>query len=211
MLLLSFIFALLLLAVASNFWRWRPQVDFNLMPNCLMTRSPLVFISGLRSPFYFQHYWNRIPMYLREHGYEILEYDLPWRDTNARREQLLIFLELAQNQNLSFHFIFDASSAPEAQWLRELKHPAVKSVTVVLPETMGLKTSVFSVKNPIAALAVLCHKFYLPSGLAFSPVVTGLGSKAPVLTTEKEFLRLAISLAEKELKVTHTESAAEVT
>ena len=49
----------------------RPLID--LIPNCLLTSKPIVFITGRESLFYFGNYWNGLPRYLAEHGYEVYE------------------------------------------------------------------------------------------------------------------------------------------
>jgi hypothetical protein len=200
LILTTFVFALALFTIANNFRR-HPTKDFALMPNCLMTRSPFVFITGLRSPFYFRNYWNRIPLYLREHGYEVLELDLPWRGGNERCIDLTHFLEAAKKENLCFHFIFDSSSATEAEWLKSRNSSVVQSLTVATSEVLGLQPATVGSLGFANTLVVFCHKLYLPKNLVFSPVVLGLGSIVPDLTVEKEFLRLAISLAEKEMNL----------
>ena len=51
-----------------NYWRSRSPFDFELEPNCLLTRYPLLFLSGKRSLLYFQDYWNNIPKFLSSHS-----------------------------------------------------------------------------------------------------------------------------------------------
>ena len=48
-----------------------------LKPNCLLTRYPIAFLSGRKSIFKPFEYWNLIPAYLREHGYEVLILEPP--------------------------------------------------------------------------------------------------------------------------------------
>lgn len=78
--LVAFAFFLVLF---GNFIR-RPRDPKKLVPNCLLTRSPVVFVTGLRSPFYFRHYWNDLPAYLVAHGYDVRVLRLPWGDTRKR-------------------------------------------------------------------------------------------------------------------------------
>jgi hypothetical protein len=175
--------------------------EFELVPNCLLTRWPIVFMTGLRSPFYFRNYWNRIPLYLREHGYEVVEHDLPWRNSAARKSELELFLSAAQNQNLRFHFIFDATSVADSEWLAAQRHPVVASNTMVTDVSLGLCPATVKDVGINQALALYCHRFYLPKGAVFNPASLGLGSRLPELQVEKEFLRLAISLAEKDMSL----------
>lgn len=211
MIVLILILATVCLAVATNWQRAYRQIDFKLMPNCLMTQAPLVFVTGWRSPFYFLKYWNNIPHYLREHGYEVIELELPWRNSLLRAKELSTFLEASQRAELKFHFVFDAAGKDEAQKLKEWGHPAVQSITVATPEFFGWSEPVeglsYAQKYSAGALffrfALLCHRFYLPKHLDFSPTIAGEPYSAPFLGPEKEFLRLAISLAEKEIKVSH--------
>ena len=42
-----------------------------LVPNCLMTRGPIIFLAGKRSFFYYFNYFNDWPDLLRKHGYDV--------------------------------------------------------------------------------------------------------------------------------------------
>lgn len=97
----------LLPIVIGNFTRW-PRDPKSLIPNCLLTRSPIVFITGLRSPFYFRHYWNDLPTYLVAHGYDVRVLRLPWSGTKERR----IWMEKLLAQQ-SVHLIMDPQTAEE--------------------------------------------------------------------------------------------------
>ncbi len=106
----------LLVAVRWLSVRQRTQrlVNLELRPNCLLTRSPIVFVTGRRSLFYFLNYWNEIPGFLREHGYEVQVYSLPWRGSAARYQSLNKFLEKAVRP---VHLIADSSSRAEVERL----------------------------------------------------------------------------------------------
>jgi len=64
------------LTVLFQIWRRKARVtllnNLELRPNCLISRHPLVFVSGRSSLFRLFDHWNLIPGFLREHGYEIL-------------------------------------------------------------------------------------------------------------------------------------------
>lgn len=96
----------LTLAVGTNLYREHRRYRLLLKPNCLLTRAPLVFLTGPRSVFYFRKYWNAYPEILAEHGYEVFTLHLPWRDSSARRFRLEEFLKA--HQGLRYHFICDS-------------------------------------------------------------------------------------------------------
>lgn len=110
--------SLLAILVAARWLSIRQRskrlVDLELRPNCLLTRSPIVFVTGRRSLFYFLNYWNEIPGFLREHGYEVRVCSLPWRGVSTRYELLTRFIESAPRP---VHLIADATSKVEIEKL----------------------------------------------------------------------------------------------
>src|SRR5690606_3376345 len=98
---------------------------------CLLTQYPLLFLTGRRSIFYFQGYWNWIPRFLSDHGYEVMTLDLPWRKKGARRQVLEEFLRVADEKGLKFHFIGDATCESDLEWLGSLGHTCVQSCYVI--------------------------------------------------------------------------------
>lgn len=72
-----------------------------LRPNCLLTRRPLVFLTGPRSLFYYQKPWQSVFYYLSEHGYKVQVIKLPFRKTADRIKYLKKILGL-----ISKHHIF---------------------------------------------------------------------------------------------------------
>lgn len=107
--------------------RRRAMHSLELKPNCLLTRYPLVFISGRRSPFRLFDHWNEIPLYLREHGYDVWEIDaLPEK---GRTDAILKAMdELPSSQ---CHLICDYSSLDELENLARSKHSKIASLTCV--------------------------------------------------------------------------------
>jgi hypothetical protein len=101
------------------------------MPNCLLTRYPIVFIPGQQSLFYNGRYWNFIPEYLEEHGYEVLNVDLPWRDSKRRKEDLLRLTDALISEKTPCHWICDQSSAQEVAELHNTYPQAFKSLQVM--------------------------------------------------------------------------------
>ena len=115
-------------ALLTNLYRdhqhWTPE----LKPNCLLTRHPVVFVTGLRSVFYFRKYWNSYPQVLAEHGYEVFTLHLPWNNSAERRVKMQDFLKRQRTLNKKYHFICDEVSGQEFKELFE-REPVVASVT----------------------------------------------------------------------------------
>lgn len=119
------------LAIFSNRWRRTYQLEFTLQPNCLMTRWPVVFITGPRSIFYFAHYWNLYPVFLAEHGYEVFTIHLPWKKAAERRDRLLGILTAEAGKK--FHFVVDESTYTELAPLLN-SHTCMASITRICDE-----------------------------------------------------------------------------
>jgi hypothetical protein len=98
--------------------------NLELRPNCLLTRSPLVFITGRRSLFYFLNYWNEIPGFLREHGYDVKVCSLPWRGVDSRYQVLADFIERSPQP---VHLIADSTSKVEVEKLLLTKRGRLSS------------------------------------------------------------------------------------
>lgn len=127
--LVSTIFIALLigLCVTVNFSRLKDEPVKELVPNCLLTRHPLVFVPGPCSLLYFMKYWNEIPHYLASHGYEVFSLNLPWRNKSHRKQRLEQFLIKDSDK---VHLVFDQSSAAEIyELLREKSFDKIASLT----------------------------------------------------------------------------------
>ncbi len=98
-----------------------------LKPNCLLTRYPIVFLSGRKSLFRLFDYWNEIPLYLREHGYDVWELEAP--PGKDRTEAILRALEDLPADKC--HLIGDSSSGEELEALARVSHPKIASLTCV--------------------------------------------------------------------------------
>jgi hypothetical protein len=124
---------LALLAVAAlvslNFQRARAETSFELTPNRLLTRYPLVFLTGRRSLFYFLSYWNELPAFLTAHGYQVYVMPLPWKPTSAKNFLQHYFRRRAE-KDAKFHFIIDPSLyGVMEEILFAEAHPQIASVT----------------------------------------------------------------------------------
>lgn len=85
--LLSSFVGIVAVCAALNLRRGQRPVSVELTPNCLLTKRPLIFVTGARTPFYFSNYFNEAPAILREHGYQVETLRLPWLSRKARRRQ----------------------------------------------------------------------------------------------------------------------------
>jgi hypothetical protein len=125
-------------AILTNWQREHRHYKIQLKPNCLLTRHPVVFVTGPRSLFYFRKYWNAYPEVLAEHGYEVFTLHLPWQGP-ARRKNLEDFLSQQQSSK-KFHFICDVPTAAEFKTLFAQTSNSA-SVTVLKSETPSRTTT----------------------------------------------------------------------
>lgn len=134
----SITIAILALAILSNQARSRQQVPFELKPNCLLTRWPLVFVTGPRSLFYFSTYWNLYTVFLAEHGYEVFTLHLPWSNSQERKSRFEEFLKTQEAAQKHFHFFMDAPTFAEFRHLlKERKSDVVRSLNEVIDSNSG--------------------------------------------------------------------------
>lgn len=117
------------LALLTNRARRRKDVAFELKPNCLLTRWPLLFLTGPRSMFYFSTYWNLYTPYLAEHGYEVFTLHLPWNNPRLRQERFEYFLNQQESLNRKFHLVLDTPTFMEFQDILRKRSPSVMSIT----------------------------------------------------------------------------------
>lgn len=121
-------------AVKHNKLRSSREVAPELKPNCLLTRWPLLFVSGRKSLFYFQNYWNTVPSYLAQHGYEVFNLELPWRSRNKRIEALQGFFNEHRSGDFcvsKFHLQIDLSTSEElVTLLSKADFEAIASITL---------------------------------------------------------------------------------
>lgn len=116
----------------SNRARRRQNVAFELKPNCLLTRWPLLFVTGPRSIFYFSSYWNLYTVFLAEHGYEVFTLHLPWNKAGLRKERFEHFLKQQEDLGRRFHLVVDTPTWQEFQdLLRHRRSSSVLSITEI--------------------------------------------------------------------------------
>jgi hypothetical protein len=129
---LYFLVVVLTLALLANVSRKRRNYKFDLVPNCLLTRWNVLFVTGPRSMFYFTNYWNIYPVFLAEHGYEVFTLHMPWSKPALRAKYFRHFLEKQSELNRHFHLVMDSSTLSEFQeMLRQEKPACIASVTEI--------------------------------------------------------------------------------
>ena len=82
-----------------------------LRPNCLMTKHPLVFLTGIRSLFYYEKLGADLQDFIAAHGYVVKSPVLPFRSPELRQKALRAWL--ADQSSRHFHFVFSSSTQNE--------------------------------------------------------------------------------------------------
>jgi hypothetical protein len=138
--------------------------------NCLMTKWPIVFVGGRKSLFYFQSYWNSIPQFLTDHGYEVYLMDLPWRAEAKRKKALNNFLRDYSNssfQTQKFHLQVDSSSLSDIlELVAEHDISAIASISLyhapndeeALRNIISKRCGLRSLKTPIEFISLEAPK-----------------------------------------------------
>jgi hypothetical protein len=98
------------------------------LPNALLSRWPIAFVSGPRTAFWRADYWSFAPRYLAEHGYDVTAVDLPWQGAQSREAALRAALDRMPHR---CHLIFDAASRDLARAAASWSHANAASLTVV--------------------------------------------------------------------------------
>lgn len=129
---LSLTVFLLGLALLSNKARRGQDPKYELTPNCLLTRWPLLFVTGPRSIFYFSKYWNIYTSYLAEHGYEVFTLHLPWNSLPERQQKFNEFLKNQESLGRKFHLFMDTPGFHDLEDLLRQRHSgSVLSLTEI--------------------------------------------------------------------------------
>lgn len=160
----SFSFILIFAFLVQNWRRSQVSEVKELIPNCLLTRAPLVFIPGKRSLFYFLAYWNEIPHWLASHGYEVFLMPLPWSNDKKRMQAFRKFLAMKSQNKEFFHLFLDQSSlAMVKTLLSQESFDCLVSVTLV-------GTSLSTDKNPFARPSIPIEEMEMPGTNSKTPL-----------------------------------------
>lgn len=133
LLLGALILSLLFIVSAMLFQYYRRQerkrvlAGLELTPNCLLTRYPIVFLAGRKSPFRPFCHWNDIPSYLREHGYDVWELDASHGDAPAE----ILLKSIESIPAAKCHLISDSASLAHLESIARMKHSKISSLTCV--------------------------------------------------------------------------------
>ncbi len=186
--------------------------EFSLQPNCLLTHAPLLLLNGPQSLFYFGRYWNAIPHALREHGYETYVWQSKNRDSQSRLKEFEHFLQMAQEQRKQFHLIADSSNLALLEALARTPDLPLVSLNLVHAKNNTIERTSQDLKPAETAIVewalptLPLSKLERVQNMAHNAWV---GRKKSIdlalLSTShiKNWLEIAISLAEKEMKWSH--------
>lgn len=113
-----------------------------LRPNCLLTRYPLVFITGPRSLFWSKRLASDLQDYIEAHGYQVLCPVLPFRGP-TRSKSLQNWFK--RQPNHKFHIFLSSTSAQEFKEVLAGIHSVSVTLTDSFIDSSSLKpTTPFS-------------------------------------------------------------------
>lgn len=157
-----------------------------LRPNCLLTKYPLVFITGTRSLFFYEKLGEQLQTFIAAHGYMVLSPAMPFRSSH-RKKYLAEWLK--QQKYQQFHFVLSRQSH------KELSGP----LKDYLNSTFTLTTEILNPPNKKLSepLSYQAHKlFCLALGATSDPYNETLQDKSTEFYDR--FLDHCIELAENE-------------
>ena len=172
-----------------------------LRPNCLLTRAPLVFVSGPRSLFEPNPLGNNLQKFLRAHGYQVSFLWMPFRSLTLRNAALISFFAIAPKKK--FHFVMAKDTWNELRPVFENNPLQIVSITMINPSstdfTSTLAPELFKSfkNNSNAPLSYRLHRFFCWAlGSRALPFDQTLLEKDKILYDR--FLDHCIELAENE-------------
>lgn len=202
----------LLTVLYTQIWNTKRarSTTVELTPNCLLTRYPLLFLSGKNSLFYHGNYWNSLPDHLAQHGYEVFNCELKPRNRKKRTDEIRQIFESLDKQNNKLHVFIDSTSIQEMKTIlaNSLFH-SIASITYVHDNSLtdDKSTGLFPIKSAIEEITILprgtknlawrLHCF-LVSDADRSPAAIGCANSKDLEFIKEQFLRRAIDLAERD-------------
>ena len=193
--------------------------SLELKPNCLLTRYPIVFLSGPRTVFRLFDHWNSVPLYLREHGYEVYVIEPSGKTRPERTASVLSAIESLGR----CHLIADGSLEQDLEEIASLRPLGVASSTVVktpdrnryATRASGLSprdlrpslVEVFTIQGSSAngwmakskLVLLMAHNFLIQKRSPFIHPFETAEISPDSFANEAKFLDLAISLAERDV------------
>jgi len=119
--------------------------DLELIPNILLTRNPVLFIGRNRSLFRLSGDFLELPIYLKEHGFQVEEVELQTRGMNPAALLNAVSSLLRSSVTQKTHLFLSADFADLARdsacdLARDLAfdgHPGLASLTVIGPHKIN--------------------------------------------------------------------------
>jgi hypothetical protein len=94
-----------------------------------------VFISGARGLFHLTDYWNAVPNFLREHGYDVMVLEPP-----SRGDRIKAILQALDSIENKCHLIADQSQEAELTEIARHRHPNAATLNLVVNRERFTKT-----------------------------------------------------------------------
>jgi hypothetical protein len=204
--------------------RRRRLKGLELRPNCLLTRYPIAFISGPRTLFRLFDHWNDVPVYLREHGYEVMVIEpgknsrgpdaimsaietLPTKChliADSSQEDLLTALARSKNQHIAS---LTMVKNPARRRASPQRPPAGATASVEDLKPLDAAIEIFEVGDTLRASAterlltgilIRAHNLVLWNRWPVDPCETADINTGTTWELEEKFLDLAVLLAERD-------------
>jgi hypothetical protein len=125
--------------------RLRRFHEMELLPNILLTRHPILFIGRQRSLFRLSGDFLELPIFLREHGYQVEEVEIKsgWH-SHREIEKSIIFLLDAPKTHVFLPYAFRETAIK----LAFDGHPGLASLTVIGGRRESLKVERIHLRPP---------------------------------------------------------------
>jgi hypothetical protein len=105
--------------------------DLELIPNILLTRHPVLFVGRNRSLFRLSGDFLELPIYLKEHGFQVEEVELQTRGMNSAAVLKVVSSLLVSSGTPKTHLFLPADFAEVALDLAFDGHPGLASLTII--------------------------------------------------------------------------------
>lgn len=134
---LLFVFFVLVTQMALRNRRLKRFQDLELIPNILLTQHPVLFIGRNRSLFRLSGDFLELPIYLKEHGFQVEEVELQTRGLNSAAILKVISSLLRSSAASKTHLFLPADFVELALDLAFNGHPGLASLTVIGSQKMS--------------------------------------------------------------------------